>query len=147
MIELLDEIKPMRGVFEYRMKIKGTLVDEYREDNLIVDMARTTLSKLIGGDGNGKNITGIGFGTNPAMPTPADSALTAPYIKGFVSHNYPSPGRIQFVWTLTTTEANGLNIAEFGLLCADGSLFARKSRGVIAKDQDMSLDGSWTIIF
>lgn len=147
MIELLDKSPPPRGIFELNVKINGRIVEHYLDKNLIVDEARPSLAHLVGGDGIGKNINRIGFGINPAMPAPGNTALTGAYIKGFVSHNYPSPGRVQFVWTLATTEANGINIAEFGLLCADGSLFARKSRGVIAKDADMSLDGSWTIIF
>lgn len=41
----------------------------------------------------------------------------------------------------------GLNIRELGLLCADGTLFARKVRGLIEKTSDLSITGSWTIIF
>jgi hypothetical protein len=37
---------------------------------------------------------------------------------------------------------------EFGLLCADGTLFARRTRTKpINKESDISLSGSWTIIY
>jgi hypothetical protein len=45
-------------------------------------------------------------------------------------------------------EANGKAIMEFGLICTDGTLFARKNRAkAIEKDSDISLEGKWRIIF
>ncbi|MNC78397.1 hypothetical protein D3C75_1305980 [compost metagenome] len=54
---------------------------------------------------------------------------------------------MRFAFTLGESEANGLNIRELGLLCADETLFARKVRGLIEKTSDLSITGSWTIIF
>ena len=34
-----------------------------------------------------------------------------------------------------------------GLICADGTLFSRKQRKPIEKESDLSLTGSWTILF
>ncbi len=52
-----------------------------------------------------------------------------------------------FAFTLNTGEANGKTIQEFGLLCSDGTLFARKTRGGIVKADDISIAGTWTIKF
>ena len=40
-----------------------------------------------------------------------------------------------------------MNIVEYGLLCDDDSLFARKTREAIYKANDIAVDGEWSIIF
>ena len=60
---------------------------------------------------------------------------------------YPATGQVRFNWSLSTAELNGVAITEFGLLCADGTLFSRKQRKPIEKESDLSLTGSWTILF
>ena len=54
---------------------------------------------------------------------------------------------MSFSFTIGKAEANGKKIREFGLLCSDGTLFARKTRGVIEKADDIEIVGTWTIIF
>lgn len=137
----------LRGVFLLRVYRKGKLVEEYRDDNLIVNAAKVALARLIAGEGAGKVVSTIGFGTNGDGPHPGDTALTNAFVKAIASHDYPAPGQVRFNWNLSVTEANGKDIAEFALGCSDGSLFARKTRRPISKDADLALDGSWTIIF
>jgi len=137
----------LRGMFEVRVYRTGTLVEEYRDNNMILNMAKDALARLIAGAGAGKVISKIGFGANGVGPSPDDTALTAPFAKAVSGITYPVPGQVRFAWTLATTEANGMVIREFGLICSDGTLFARKTRGAIEKAADISLDGSWTIIF
>lgn len=137
----------IRGEFSLKVYKKGVLIEEYTDSNLIMNVAKDALARLIGGDGSGKTITKIGFGTNGTAPTPDDTALTNAYIKPITSRSYPQTGHVTFTWRLETTEANGKQIREFGLLCSDNTLFARKTRGAIEKADDISLEGTWTIIF
>ncbi len=137
----------LRGSLLINIRRSGVLIDCWRDDNMIMVGARTALAQLIAGDGAGKTINRIGVGTNGSGPTPDDTALTAPFIKNLQGHSYPGPGRVQFDWRLETAEANGKVIREFGLIAADSTLFARKTRAPIEKADDISLDGTWTIIF
>jgi len=60
---------------------------------------------------------------------------------------YPATGEACFAFTIGAGEANGKSIREFGLLCSDGTLFARRTRGVIEKADDIEITGTWTIKF
>lgn len=137
----------MHGDFRLRIYRNGLLVEEQHDPNMIMNVAKDAMAKLIGGSGSGKTITKIGFGTSSTGPTPADTSLANSYSKNVTSVAYPATGQASFSWTLGTSEANGKAIAELGLICSDGTLFARKVRGVINKDADLSLEGIWTIIF
>lgn len=137
----------MRGDFRLRIYRNGVLVEEQHDPNMIMNVAKDAMAKLIGGSGTGKTITKIGFGTSSTGPTPTDTALANSYSKAVSAVAYPTTGQVAFSWTLGTSEANGKAIAELGLVCSDGTLFARKVRGVINKDADLSLEGTWTIIF
>lgn len=144
---IIKDDATLRGMFEVRVYRDGTLVEEYQDNNMILNMAKDALARLIAGAGAGKVITQIGFGTNGAGPSPDDTALSTPFAKAVSGITYPGPGQVKFSWNLATTEANGMVIKEFGLICSDATLFARKTRGGIEKAADISLDGSWTIIF
>lgn len=138
---------PMRGDFRLRIYRNGVLVEEQHDPNMIMNVAKDAMARLIGGDGAGKDVSSIGFGVNGIGPNPDDTALTGIYSRPVTGVTYPATGRAAFAWTLGTSEANGMAITELGLLCGDGTLFARKTRGVINKEADLSLDGVWTIIF
>jgi len=144
---IIKDDATLRGMFEVRVYRNGTLVEGYQDNNMILNMAKDALARLIAGAGAGKVVTQIGFGTNGAGPSPDDTALTTPFAKAVSGITYPVPGQVKFSWNLATTEANGMVIKEFGLICSDATLFARKTRGGIEKAADISLDGSWTIIF
>ncbi|MDR0997276.1 MAG: phage tail protein [Zoogloeaceae bacterium] len=152
MITLHDRV-PISGHFHVEIFRRGKLIDIIDERNLIVDGAKNQLARLIGGDGANRQITRIGFGVGQTAAQPGDSALTLPpgigqsAIKGIGRVSYPAPGQVQFDWGLSTSELNGVAITEFGLFCADGTLFSRKHRAPIQKESDLSLSGSWTIIF
>jgi hypothetical protein len=145
-MKIIDTVG-IKGIFELTVYKNGQPVEEYKDENMIMNIAKEALAKLIGGDGSGKTITKIGFGINGSGPTPADTALTNAYIKNITSKTYPQVNQVKFTWSLATSEANGKSIREFGLICSDNTLFARKTRGAIEKSNDISLEGSWTIIF
>jgi hypothetical protein len=137
----------LRGIFELRIIKNGTVIEQYKDENMIMNVAKDALAKLIGGDGSGKAVTKIGFGTNGSGPTPDDTALTNAHVKSISSRSYPQVGQVRFNFNLATTEANEKTIREFGLICSDNTLFARKTRGAIEKSSDIAFEGSWTIIF
>jgi len=142
------EAMPMRGRFIMRVYKSGKLIETYVDDNLIVNGAKDAAAHLLAGDANGKHISKIGFGTSGNIPTPDDTELAAPFIKQISSVEHPSLGQAEFRWNLFSSEANGKHIIEFGLMCEDGTLFARKIREeAIPKGSDIALEGEWIIIF
>lgn len=139
--------QPMRGDFRLEVRRNGVLEQVFEERNLIVNGAKDQLARLVGGSGANRQITQIGFGIGAAAASPGNTALTSAYTKPVTSVEYPTTGQVRFNWTLSTAEANGKSITEFGLVCADGTLFSRKVRAPIQKESDLSLSGAWTIIF
>lgn len=146
---ITDTYPSMEGIFHIvGCNRKGEIVFDFTEHNLIVDTAKTVLSRLISNpSATSKVITQIGFGSGAVSPTVLDTALTSQFAKPLDGYAYPGSDRVKFNWSLGYGEANGLAITEFGLLAQDGSLFSRKVRGVITKSDDLSLSGDWTIIF
>jgi hypothetical protein len=147
-IEIIDRNKPVRGIFGLKVLKNGVLIEHSREENLIVDGARVQMARLIGGDGTNRQITKIALGTNGTAPEVTDTEITNAFEKAVSGHAYPEAGQVQFSWNIATSEDNGQAILEFGLLCADGTLFARRTRtNPIYKESDIALQGTWTIIF
>lgn len=138
----------MQGYFIMRVYQRGKLIEVYEDKNLIVNGAKNAAAGLLGGNGSGKQISKIGFGTGGNIPTPDDIELVSPFIRPISSAVYPAVGQVEFRWNLLAQEANGKHIIEFGLFCEDGTLFSRKIREeAIPKDKDISLEGEWIIIF
>ena len=147
-MEKFVEEAPMRGVFEMKVFKDGELIEKILEENLIVNGARLQMAHLVAGEGMGRTIAKIAFGTNGIDPNATDTIITNQWAKTILGHSYPESGRVQFDWELLVTENNGMAILEFGLLTADGTLFARKTRTFpIHKASDISVEGHWTIIF
>jgi hypothetical protein len=138
----------MRGIFTFRIYRQGRLIKTYQDKNMITDGAREVAARLVSGAGTGKTITHIAFGTGGSPAQPSDMVITGAYTKAIESVSYPALGQVQFNWNLLTTEANGMDIFEFGLICADGTLYARKVRDrAFPKGSDFALEGEWIIIF
>lgn len=142
----LETVAP-KGIFRMTVKNRqGEVIESYEESNLVVAAGRVNLANLLASEVTNRFIKTIGFGTNGAAPTSEDTALTDAFTKDVDSSSISSSS-VTFNWTLDYSEANGKNIAEFGLITAAGVLFARKSRGIIAKDSEVAIAGQWTIIF
>jgi hypothetical protein len=140
------DVMPMWGCFTLRVYRRGELIEEYKERNIIVNGARRAAALLIAGAGSGKHIAKIAFGTSGNIPTPDDTEITSPFIKSISEVTYPSDGVAEFHWKLLASEANGKAILEFGLICEDGTLWARKVRTeAIPKEADIALEGEWQI--
>lgn len=143
----MDKIN-LTGVFVLTITdAAGNVLEQYEDKNLVVNGGRAAVMALLGAGDTDKQLTKLAVGTNPTAPTGADTAITGAFTKALGAVTYPTVSSVQFAWTLGAGEANGINIAEFGLLCDDLTLFARKVRAVIAKNSDIILNGSWTISF
>lgn len=143
-----DRVGALRGEFTLQIRDRsGKIIEEYVDKNLIVNGAKTALARLLDGSNNAKRVTKIAFGTSTTPPDIADTTITGAVIKNVTGATYPEFNSIQFSWVLDYLDANGMSIAEFGLLCDDGSLFARKTRTAIAKTNDLQLLGAWKIVF
>ena len=141
-----DALK-IKGNFQMKAyDVDGNLLWEYEDDNLVVTTGRASMANLLGAaTAPNKHITHIHYGTNGADPVLSDTAITAPFAKAVDAVSYPAPGSVQFDFSLGLTENNGVTIREYGLISADTTLFARKTRAPIVKDNTISLTGTWTI--
>ncbi len=147
-MNLLDPSQKPRGIFALDIYRRGQLIEHFEDDNLIVTKGRESVVRLVAGDVASRSVVNIGFGTNGTAANPADTALTGAFVKAIDSHSYPVSTSVQFNFSLATSEAIGLSIREFGLLTSSGILHARKVRGgPLLKDIDISLSGTWTLIY
>lgn len=137
-----------RGIVELRgYDRRGRLVLAHRFKNLITNVGKDNQARQMGTGGTAQIITQIGFGTDNTMPNVADTALTSAFVKDVDATNYPDGISVEFDFSLSFAEANGKNIVEMGLICANGDLFSRTIRGLIAKDASIRLEGTWRIEF
>lgn len=147
-IKSSDAVRPLRGEFLMRVLDKsGNVIDTFEDHNMIVDLARVAMSRLVGEGEQMKIITRFGVGTNQITATPADTELEDPYVNDILGHDYPERGTVRFSWKLGYDEANEKNISEFALFCDDGTMFSRKVRSPIYKAADIAFEGEWSIIF
>lgn len=144
----ITEKQPLRGEFRLEKRdLQGNLLEVFEDLNLIVGTGRQNLARLIGSEQTNRHVSKIGFGTNGSAAVEGDTALTDAFVKAIGSVTYPETNSVQYAWSLGSTEANGKEIREFGLITAGDVLFARKSRDVITKQADFTLSGTWKIIF
>jgi hypothetical protein len=142
--------RPLKGILRYTVFKNGVPIEDVEEHNLIVTAGRTQMAHLLAGDLTGKQVTKIAFGTSGTAPALSDTQITNAFTKNLLGSSYPAAGQVKFNWNLTTAEANGKAVLEFGLICADTTLFSRRIRESgkpINKESDTSLEGDWTIIF
>lgn len=126
-------------VYEY-----GKLIETIEENNLVVLLGKTNMTKLLGGAGLA--ITKISVGDNGTVAADGDTAITNPFTKAITGVSYPSAQSVMFAFDIDNTEANGKTIREFGLLNSGNVLFARKRRDAdIIKTAAIRLVGTWTI--
>lgn len=145
----LQDTVSVQGILSYRVRRRGVVVEEVEGENLVVDVPRNQLARLVAGDGPAPAaINRIGFGTDGTAAAGGNAALAGPFLKLIAGKTYPAVGEVRFAWVLAPEDANGMSIREFGLIGTDGSLFSRKTRaGAIEKDADVDLEGTWTIKF
>lgn len=146
-MQFSDNIYRPQGILSLQIYRNGVLLEEEGE-NIVVDLSKQQLARLIAGDVTNRSIAKIGFGTSGSAASAGNTALTSAYVKAIGSVTYPATNSVQFAFTLGTGEANGMAIMEFGLLTGGDVLFARKVRaGALYKDSELSLSGTWRINF
>lgn len=126
---------------------KKVLIDRFSDHNMIVNTGKQLLTYLLAGEPGNHKITKVGVGENTTAPDETDTApLLNQFIKPVEGYNFLADNIVQFQIEFNTGEANGLNIAEFGLFSESEVLFARKTRiPAIPKDGDVIIEGDWTI--
>jgi hypothetical protein len=149
MCENKCNLQPLKGRFELNIinAHTGELIENYVDANLVVNGGRTSVMRLLGALDADKQLTKLAVGTNGTQPVGTDIALTGSFTKALGAVTYPTISSVRFDWQLGASEANGIGIREFGLLCTDDTLFARKVRELINKNSDIILNGNWIISF
>lgn len=133
----------LQGILTLKFFKNDELVYQEKSKNMIVDTGYTALFSGLGGTAN-KSIVKVQCGSNSAVPTTGDTAITDPVdlaISGFTA----SISNLIIKFTLGANDANGLTIAEFGTICVDGTLFSRVNWTPFLKISDLSVEGTWTI--
>lgn len=141
-----DEIT-ISGQIDYVVKKNGQIISE-GSHNMITNVAKDVLARLLGGDVTGKSITKLAVNADSAAAQPTDSAMADAFVKAVDGHDYPETGQVRFAWSIGINEANGIDIWRFGLMTNDETLFAVKVRPnhPIYKDEEISVEGTWKII-
>lgn len=143
-----DFLRPMRGRFRLLVWRHGRIIGRMNDDNLVVDLAKTGITRLLGGDTTNRPITKFAVGTNGTAPAAGDTTITNVFVKAVDGVSYPTASSVRFAFSLTDAEANGLAILEFGLLTAGNVLYARKVRAsALNKAADITISGTWTLSF
>ncbi len=144
-MKCIDTIKQLSGTLHLVAKDKqGAEVWRVAEKNLIVAGGYTAIAEALAGLPN-RHIAKIAVGTNGAAPAEADTEITSAVVLDIESVEYPAPGTVRFNFTIGYDDAVDMSIREFGLICADGRLFSRKTREVIEKTSYVSITGMWEI--
>ena len=125
----------------------GKVLQTFDDHNIIVNGALLATVKLIGNTNSPSPITKIAFGTSATAPQYTDSNIQNPFVKNLDNvHIESNNTSVTFDFSLGTAEDNGVTIAEIGLLCTDGTLFARRVfPSAIVKNVNVALEGTWTI--
>lgn len=140
-----DTIKAKGEVFIQIFRNEN-LIEQIRENNLVVTLGKTNIAKLLGGDVAGAKIEKISVGTNGLAADVTDSAITGAFTKEVDSVTYPDAQSVMFNFSINNDEANGISIREFGLLNTNNILCARKVRDTqIDKTNVIRLVGTWKI--
>lgn len=148
MLSVNESVREPRGDLHLKIYRAGVLLEDSVERNLIVDGAKTVLSRLVGGSFTNNQIAEIHFGTNGATPVTGNTTITDAFAKPISNVSFPGDSSVQFDFTLASGDANGKAIMEFGLVTAGGTLFSRKVRPVaINKESDLTITGSWILNF
>lgn len=144
-----DNLGNLKGIFKLQIICANTgrIIENYVDNNLVLNGGRTAVMRLLGAGDTNKQLTQIAVGTNGTAPVGTDAAITGAFTKALGAVSYPTISSVRFDFQIGAGEANGIAIQEFGILCADNTVFARKVRALINKNSDIILNGNWTIQF
>lgn len=143
---LKDAVNPCRGEFHITIYKGGRLERTLDDHNLVVDVGRVRLAELATGK-SAAYISKIGVGSGSAKEAADDTEMQGQQLFPLTSATIE--GRdARFDFTIDNTQANGLEIHEFGLFCEDGTMFSHRVRaGRIEKEEDIQIKGYWILHF
>lgn len=124
----------------------GKLLYNEVANNLIVNVGKQSLARLLGSADSDKRVTQIGFGTSGAVTAGTNTSIENEFVKALDGVTYSGTSAI-FEYALETTENNGVTIREFALFSDDDTMFSRIVRNPINKTADIRLSGTWKITF
>lgn len=141
-----DSAKSCRGDFHLAVCKGGKIIDRIDDHNLVVDAGRIRLAELAAGK-SGSYIAKIGVGSGSTQEAATDTELVEQQLFPLTSASVG--GRdARFDFLIDNSQANGLKIHEFGLFCADGTMFSHRVRtGLIEKEDDIQIKGYWILHF
>ena len=132
---------------EVRDAQTGELLERFEEHNLVTLAARNLIRDFLN---NGTGITGISHlavGTGTAEPNANDTVLGTERHRAAITKKTADSGKLTIQHYLGTSEANGYDLTEAGLLnaAAAGTLFARVKHTAISKTASLTVTYSWVI--
>ena len=146
-MKLLDEMKNCKGVLTICVRQNGRVIEQWQDNNLIVDAGRIRMAELLGGTKASQHVTHVGIGSGSAPADPGDINLTDRVLVP-VKTVVIDGKTVHFDFFVPADVGNGTAIREFGLFCADGTMFSRRVRsGTIEKEPDIEIEGYWEIHF
>ena len=143
-LKLKETMNNYKGTLTLLIRKNGKVIEEIKEHNLIVDSGKVRLAQLLAGQSTAAiKYVGIGSGEDQALATDTQLKdqqlipITETSIVGTTAH---------FDFFIGTGVADGAIIHEFGLFCADETMFSHRVRtGKIEKEADMEIKGYWEI--
>jgi len=121
------------------------LNNHFRGKNEVVDDGLEKVCLLLGNSGASNYISQIGFGTGTAAEDASDTGLTNQFLKAVEGITYPTTNSLEVEFDLDLLEYNGNVVTEYGLFTADSTLFSRKVKSAISKEDTIYISGTWTI--
>ena len=85
-----DAIRRPVGLFDMRVFRRGTLIEHYQEPNLVVDLYRTALSRLLGNGAANDRVGLFGVGESATAAAAGNTSLVAPYQKAIDGVLFPT---------------------------------------------------------
>ena len=166
-VKVKEGIQEIRGEFGLQVYKRGKLIDEYVDHNLIVEVGRQRLAELAAGKSTAAiKYIGVGSGKSyvangRALETDKDTTLEDLQLFEFKANDGDAEAvevngmDARFNFCLTKAEANGLEIRELGLFCADGVMFSHRVRMnqertkllMIDKASDIEIRGYYILHF
>lgn len=144
-MKIKEKPKKVTGVLTLDVYRNGVMISSDTGENLVVDTGLDALAGAMVGTPN-KKITKFLAGTDNTAVTAADTALGAEEFDKVIDTAVPGATGVMVIgFSMSAVEGNGFTYAEWGLECADGTLFSHKTATPIVKDTTITISGVWTI--
>lgn len=158
-MQIRERVTNLNGRLAIKVYRSGRLYVAENIHNLIVTQGRNNLAKLLAGQ-TGMHVTHVGIGTGTDAAVSTDTALTG-VVKvavsevkvgsGLMDSNggvFDDPRTVQFHFRIGVDTGVGMSIGEYGLYCADGTLFSHIVRAsAFNKTAIDAIEGYWQIQF